>query len=526
MIGSNRLAQARPWDIVVDHVHNPTAQEYRLSDMRLTMIALVAFGGLVLAQAPSEDPGRASAQAIEMLRTGQDGMAWARLRQTEDNATRSFMVRDLARLGVSPDIVIRRLLSESDVAARRALLLALGGYRDDLISAAQRVSLIPPLREWYEKDPDAGIHSALQWLLRERGYGSTRIPSPRPLSTSRRWYLTAEGQTMSTFVGPLSVRMGAPGDETGRQPASDSPAEPLHVIAIPRSFAIATTEVTVEEFRRFLDANPDLKRGYQYPGAPTRMAEVLARFSPTDDSPAIAVTWYEAAMYCNWLSAREGLPQSEWVYPVGVLANGMQLPADYLRRRGYRLPTEAEWEFAARAGTTTSRFFGSEAELLADYAWFSRNPPRTKDDPVDPNDPQRTSPVGRLKPNDFGLFDVYGNVWEWTQDRVEPHQAGEAQEDREDSVLQVRDQDARTRRGGAFPYGAAMARSAARGTVTSVPTNRRDNVGFRIARTMVASDRGAAYFEPSLAADFLRHRRAFAHARAPMLHACPEAGRV
>ena len=162
----------------------------------------------------------------------------------------------------------------------------------------------------------------------------------------------------------------------------------------------------------------------------------------------------------------------------------MQLPADYLRRRGYRLPTEAEWEFAARAGTTTARFFGATAELLSDYAWFARNPPRTKDDPVDPNDPQRTSPVGRLRPNDAGLFDVYGNVWEWTQDRVERHQAGQVQEDREDSVLEVRDQDARTRRGGAYPYPSAMARSAARGTVSSFPTTRRDNVGFRIARTI------------------------------------------
>jgi len=295
-----------------------------------------------------------------------------------------------------------------------------------------------------------------------------------------------EGLTMIVIRGPVQFRMGSPESEVGRNPASDSPDEAQHTARIPRSYAISTHEVTVAQFRRFLEAHPEVRSGHAYTDDPTRMDQVMRRFSPDPNGPQIAVTWYEAAMFCNWLSQRDGLPQSEWVYPSRMeeIRHGMRMPADYLRRIGYRLPTEAEWEYAARGGTTTARFFGDSIALLGEYAWYSRNPPRRKSDPVDPTDPQRTSPVGRLRPNPFGLFDVYGNVWEWTQSRVLPYPAGGVRDDVEDEVLIVSDSAARARRGGAFPYEAAMMRSAARGTVSAFPFLRRDNVGFRVVRTI------------------------------------------
>ncbi len=298
--------------------------------------------------------------------------------------------------------------------------------------------------------------------------------------------LTAEGFTMTVIHGPVEFSMGSPESEVGRNPSVDSPDEAQHTARIPRSYAISIHEVTVAQFQRFLHSHPEVKSRHAYADDPARMEQVMRQFSPDLNGPQIAVTWYEAAMFCNWLSGREGIPQSEWVYPSRVedIGPGMQMPQDYLRRIGYRLPTEAEWEFAARAGTTTSRFFGDSDSLLGQYAWYSRNPPRRKDDPVDPNDPQRTSPVGSLKPNPFGLFDVYGNVWEWTQSRVLPYPTAGVHLDIEDDLLVVSDSSARVRRGGGFPYEAAMMRSAARGTVTAIPFQRRDNVGFRVARTI------------------------------------------
>jgi len=324
--------------------------------------------------------------------------------------------------------------------------------------------------------------------------GCTRaghVQSPPPSDVDRSAnrpgsFATAEGLTMSVIRGPAEFRMGSPETEVGRNPAVDSPDEAQHTARIPRSYAISTHEVTVAQFRRFLDAHPEVKRRHAYPGDSARMGQVMQRFSPDPDGPQIAVTWYEAAMFCNWLSEREGIPRAQWVYPprMDEIEHGMGMPPDYLHRIGYRLPTEAEWEYAARAGTTTSRFFGDSDSMLAEYAWYSRNPPKRKGDPVDPNDPRRTNPVGRLKPNPFGLFDVYGNVWEWTQSRVLPYAVGGVHLDIEDDVLVVSDSAARVRRGGGFPYEAAMMRSAARGTMTAFPFQRRDNVGFRVARTI------------------------------------------
>jgi formylglycine-generating enzyme required for sulfatase activity len=285
-----------------------------------------------------------------------------------------------------------------------------------------------------------------------------------------------------TVKGPVEFTMGSPPSESGR-----TPDEVQRRIRIPRSFAIATKETTVAQFRRFLDANPEVEARHAYPNNPAQMAEVMQRFSPDGESPQIAVTWYEAAQYCNWLSKEAGLPQSEWVYPPDI-RSGMSMPANYLQRIGYRLPTEAEWEYAARAGTATARFFGDSEDRLGEYAWYSRNPPRKRDDPIDPNDPTRTRHVGTLKPNPLGLFDIYGNVWEWLHDRRQEFTANTANdaiaEDREDAVLTVDDQHARTRRGGSFAYGAYAMRSAHRGDTTYFPQQRRDNVGFRVARTI------------------------------------------
>src|SRR5262249_4623921 len=122
------------------------------------------------------------------------------------------------------------------------------------------------------------------------------------------------------------------------------------------------------------------------------------------DSPARWVTWGIAAEYCNWLSEKEGIAKEEWCYEISE--KRIDFATKCLAKCGYRLPTQTEWEYACRAGATTSRFFGTSEALLKEYAWC-----RTTGDGKGP------FPVGQLRPSDLGLFDVYGNVSEWCLDQ-------------------------------------------------------------------------------------------------------------
>ncbi len=276
----------------------------------------------------------------------------------------------------------------------------------------------------------------------------------------KSWYVTAkEGHTLAVVRGPVEFTMGSPLHEPDRIEVN----EPQHQRRIGRSFAIATKEVTVAQFHRFLEANPAIKKQFNY----------LKRYSPDDDGPQVGVTWYEAAAYCNWLSKVEERPEEEWVYGNGPIREGMELPKGWLKRKGYRLPTEAEWEYACRGGAATSRYHGSSEGLLGEYAWYAK----TSGD--------RAWLVGQLRPNGLGLFDMLGNALEWCQDRalLYPKQQGKKPiEDKEDIIYKVDSLSSRVLRGASFNGQAPNVRCAFRRHVFR-PDSRDNSVGLRVART-------------------------------------------
>jgi hypothetical protein len=321
---------------------------------------------------------RQAAAAIALLRLGQADTIWPLLRHGPDPSRRSYLIRDIGRSGVKADLIVDRLESEADVSARRALILVLGEFDGDQLPLAVRKPLASHLLHLYRTDPDPGIHSAIDWLLRhgKQGMADRRLDwneaealrvmdnelAGQPPS-GREWLVTTEGHTLAITRGPVEFMMGSPAYETYRP---KGPEEAQHRVRIPRSFALGTKEVTVAQFQRFLDANPAVRKAAQIDPSrdPSRGSRTLSRASPEEDCPQVTITWFEAAQYCNWLNRREGIPKEEWVYPsLDRIKEGMELPKGYLERTGYRLPTEAEWEFASRAGATTMRFYGSAEDV-------------------------------------------------------------------------------------------------------------------------------------------------------------------
>ena len=229
--------------------------------------------------------------------------------------------------------------------------------------------------------------------------------------------------TNLVWVPPGEFVMGSPNEESGRD-RDEGP--PIRVV-IPRGFWIAKYEVTQAEYQSLMGVNPS---------------------NTTDDRnrPVERVSWYEAMSYCQKLTES------------AVAA--ARLPAGYQ----YRLPSEAEWEYACRAGSVTRFSFGDDPNdsELADYAWFTRN------------SDSMTHPVGTRRPNPWGLFDVHGNVWEWCLDRWEGFLPGGSITNRPERAKGP----LRVARGGSWLYESRACRSANRDDYG--PLNRCSDLGFRV----------------------------------------------
>ncbi|MFV1966301.1 MAG: formylglycine-generating enzyme family protein [Pirellulaceae bacterium] len=233
--------------------------------------------------------------------------------------------------------------------------------------------------------------------------------------------------------------MGSPASDTGAQRHE----KPQHKVRITKPFYLGVYEVTQAEYEQVMGENPsDISKGgngaNRVPG------------KNTSNYPKQFVNWNDAVEFCRKLS---------------------ELPEEKAAKQMYRLPTEAEWEYACRAGTTTRYSFGDGKYELGEYAWFRENSEGT------------TRNVGQKKPNVWGLHDMHGNVWEWCADRW----ANDYYEDSPtDDPQGASGGSNRVFRGGSWYDTAAYCRSAYRLRV--LPMFRFNYLGFRVARVPFASE--------------------------------------
>ncbi len=229
-------------------------------------------------------------------------------------------------------------------------------------------------------------------------------------------------------------------------------SESAHEVRITRPFYLGTYHVTRGQFRQFVaatDYKTDAEKG-EKPGAwglnsETRNGEFSLRYSwrnvgfeQTDEHPVVCVSWNEAVAFCEWLRRKEG--------------------------KTYRLPSEAEWEYACRAGTTTRWYSGDDEAGLHDVAWFEKNAGGM------------THSVGEKKPNAWGLYDMHGNAWQWCADwnGSEYHAVSPT-----DDPKGPDSGSGRVHRGGGWNSGAGWCQSASRWAYT--PGYRSFPLGFRVA---------------------------------------------
>ncbi len=368
--------------------------------------------------------------AILLLDLGDLAAVQPMLAAVADPAPRSTVIELLptwhGNLAALPDL----LRQCDDEACRSGLCAAVGGVEPATLTPAVGRNLAAALRELYRTDPDGGTHSAADWAMRQWRLPLPDIePTPQPLA-GRRWFVNGAGLTM------IGLRPG-------------SFLLQSTVMVLTRPFFLSNREVSVQLFQQFLN-DPDYSREAKPQDWPGRGNSINAEAH----CPVTFASHSDIVLFCNWLSRREGrtpcyhqTAPGSWMCDQGT--------------DGYRLPTEAEWDYAHRAGSTTKFFFGNDTRWLTSYANVAT---------------LETLPCGSKIPNRWGLFDTTGNLWELCEDSFGPLPNGVVINPKGPASPAEKSQ-VRTSRGGAFDSGTFSTISGNRLS----GGNRSPSTGFRVA---------------------------------------------
>ena len=354
----------------------------------------------------------------------------------------------------SIEFALKQTYGSLEVSARTAGRLYLDGKSMGSIPADSKAEL---------NNIPVGTHDLEMRYGSETEKKRVTVGEGRSLKVAFSYVERSDSSEDFVFVEGGTFTMGSPESESGRDDD-----EVQHQVKV-GSFYMKETEVTHREYLEFLNSAGVSRSGklngnevidlddddaaIGYTGG--RFKFTGSSNASTLETPVIEVTWYGATEYCNWLSREEGLTP---VYRISDNSLRANWSAD-----GYRLPTEAEWEYAARGGKKSRGHKYSGSNTVGEVAWY------------DDNSGGKTHPVGDKRANELGLYDMSGNVWEWCWDWDGDYSGGSQTDPRGPSGGSDR-----VRRGGGWDGDAEDLRSASRDNYA--PSRSDDNLGFRPLR--------------------------------------------
>jgi len=322
----------------------------------------------------------AKLKELDLLRDG--------LSEKWGKGVQAILVTESSKL-LPPEPFVEMLRETNSPELQSILVSLLGGYPPSQFNEDSFRYLKLRLRDWAESAPKAGLKNTSDWCLRQWELPRENSNTASKIQPDRNWFVTNLGHTMIILDPPEQVLLGS---DTWRR-----------WIKIDRRFAIGETEVAGKQYANFLK-DPRVQRWLNQDR--TERASRLA----DPEIPQAGVSWEHAIRYCQWLSELEGIPESQWCYKNVWNEDGLPITPEvnYLHRTGYRLPTEAEWQYANSANASTPWAFGSDPTVSQFYEWTSIN------------SNLQPQPIAKLRPNAWGFFDLGGNLSEWCDDFYDP----------------------------------------------------------------------------------------------------------
>ncbi len=425
----------------------PVVSSADLAHMDRSITALLPNG---IGQAAPQEVDLAAAMILARLKAHGNvpSTVWTHFGASSDNTLQTALIHLCAAARVDPHRLIEQAVVEQRPDVRIGLLLALSEYTEQQLPSSDRAVILEKLTQWYCYEPGGATHSVCGWLLRRWNEDTETLRLQKQLG------FTAPSEQRQWFGVLPNIAMVAcyPGHATVSADSETSAAQ------LPTDFAISTTEVTIAQWDWVMG---DSRSMYLQPVS----------------LPKTEISWHQCAAFCNRLTEVMGLADDEKCYE--ALPNHRYRGVDDAHlRRGFRMPTLTEWEFAARAGTTTDRHWGRSERYLANYANCR------------PHSLLKPVVGGLLKPNDLGLFDMLGNATEWI------HNTPKSAESRSGDLAK------RSIRGGsAWTLAAGVSASEDYTMEADLPSER---MGLRLVQSLIEpSDNAAGLIAEGLEAEGL-----------------------